>query len=70
MTSNSVTFTPALTYDHYGDSSPTIVKSYGTLDTRAGIVHLTRNIKITSGTDTGWGFTFIQYGYNDKMSDN
>jgi hypothetical protein len=31
---------------------------------------LTRNIKITSGPDSGWGFTFIQYGYMDKLKDN
>jgi len=33
------------------------------MDMRAGIAHLTRNIKISSGPDDDWGFTLIQFGY-------
>lgn len=34
------------------------------MDMRTGVAHLTRNIKITSGGDEGWGFTLIQFGYS------
>jgi hypothetical protein len=65
ISGNTVTFTPALLYDHFGDDNPTIVKSFGTLDTRASVAHLTRNIKFTTGPSNDWGFTFIQFGYYD-----
>jgi len=64
INSNNITFTPALQYAHYGDANPTIVKSYGTLDMRTGVAHLTRNIKIVAGADTTWGFTLVQFGYS------
>lgn len=67
ISSNLVTFTPALQYAHYGNSSSTITKSYGTLDTRAGVAHLSRNIKVTAGPDNGWGFSLIQFGYLRKL---
>lgn len=60
----TVTFTPALQFSHYGAVNPTIVKSYGTLDMRTAVGHLTRNIKIVAGNDTTWGFTLIQFGYS------
>lgn len=63
LSGNLVSFTPALQFAHYGNTSATISKSYGTLDTRAGIAHLTRNIKVTAGPDDGWGFSLIQFGY-------
>jgi hypothetical protein len=68
INSNTVTFTPALKFAHYGDANPTIVKSFGTMDMRTGVAHLTRNIKIAAGTDDSWGFTLIQFGYA-KMVD-
>ncbi len=60
----NVSITPALQFAHFGDANPTIVKSYGTMDMRTGVAHLTRNIKIEAGNDTNWGFTLIQYGYS------
>ncbi len=59
-----MTFTPALQFSHFGDVNATIVKSYGTMDMRTGVAHLTRNIKIAAGNDTTWGFTLIQFGYS------
>lgn len=64
ITQNVVTFTPPLKYSHFGAIDPTIVKSYGILDMRAAVGHLTRNIKIVAGEDTNWGFTMIQFGYS------
>lgn len=61
----TITFTPALAYLHYGASSATITNSIGTLDTRAGVGHLSRNIKIVSGNDAGWGFHLLAYGFID-----
>jgi hypothetical protein len=61
---NTVTFTPALKYKHYGDTGPTVSNSIGTLDTRAGVGHLSRNIQIIAGDDSGWGYNVIVYGYN------
>jgi hypothetical protein len=63
ISGNVVTFTPALKYDHYGDASVTINNNYGTLDTRASVGHITRNIKIVSGPDAGWGYSLIVYQY-------
>lgn len=40
----------------------TLVNSYGTLDARTKVGHLTRNIKIVSGNDIGWGYNIIIYG--------
>jgi hypothetical protein len=42
----NVTISPALQYAHFGDTVPTINKTYGVLDMRTGVAHLTRNIKI------------------------
>jgi hypothetical protein len=68
VSGNTVSFTPALQYNHFGDINPTIVKSYGTLDMRAGVGHLTRNIKIIAGDDEQWGFTLIQFGYSRQLN--
>jgi hypothetical protein len=65
INSNTVTFTPALKFDHFGASTTTITTSYGSLDTRAGVGHLTRNIKIVSGPNYTWGYRVLVYGYKD-----
>lgn len=54
-----------LDHDHYGDSGTTISNDYGTLDTRAAVGHITRNIKIIPGTDSGWGYRLLGYGFLD-----
>lgn len=60
-----ITFEPALNYDHYGAAGVTIDNSYGQLDTRTAIGHLTRSIKIISGEDTEWGFKIITNSWLD-----
>lgn len=54
-------FTPALKYTHYGAAGITISNSIGTLDTRAVVGHVTRNIKFLSGDDIGWGYSVHVY---------
>jgi hypothetical protein len=61
----TLSVTPALKYTHYGSNSITISNSYGSLDARCRVGHLTRNIQIVSGPDYGWGFNMIVYGYMD-----
>lgn len=56
-------------YTHFGDNSVTVTSVHGNLDTRATVGHINRNIKITAGADSGWGFSVIVYGYtgNDTV---
>jgi hypothetical protein len=66
ISGNTVTITPTLAYTHFGDTNATIQNNYGTLDMRAGVGHLTRNIKIVRGADAdGWGFRVLTYGFID-----
>jgi hypothetical protein len=65
VTSTSVSFTPALNYTHYGDTNP-LTNSYGTIDMRAAVGHITRNIQIVRGADPNtWGFRVLVYGFMD-----
>ena len=66
ISSKTVTFTPALQYNHYGDSSVTINNTFGILDTRTAVGHITRNIKFVAGPDNGWGYTILGYGYSQN----
>jgi hypothetical protein len=66
-TTKTITFTPALSFTHYGSSAVTVANSIGTLDTRAAVGLLTRNIRIFTGADEGWGFQTIINGYNDGV---
>lgn len=61
----SITLTTPLAYTHYGSGSITIDNNYGKLDTRTRVGHVNRNIKIVPGTDAGWGFTVVVYGFQD-----
>jgi len=63
ISGTTVTFTPALQYNHFGAAEATIEKSYGVLDTRAGVGHMTRKVKITAGPDAAWGYTVFAYTY-------
>ena len=65
ISGTTVSITPALSYTHFGDTSPTISNTYGTLDMRTGVGHLTRNITITPGPDVGFGFRVLTYGFLD-----
>lgn len=67
-TSKLVTFTPALAYTHYGADSVTISNSIGELDTRSTVGHVTRNIKVVSGADSGWGYTLVVYQMWDNLN--
>lgn len=69
-TLNLVTFTPALQFTHYGASGVTVSNSVGTLDTRAAVGHITRNIRIIAGPDDGWGFQLTINGYLATLPDN
>ena len=63
VTPTTVTFTPALKYGHYGSASA-ITNDVGTIDMRANVGLLDRNIKITRGTDPdNWGFSILIYGW-------
>ena len=53
---NTITFTPALNFTHYGATGATVTNAVGTLDTRAAVGLISRNIKISSGADEGWGY--------------
>jgi len=61
ISGNTVSFSSALLYTHYGAPAITISNSYGTLDTRASVGHVTRNIKFISGPDLAWGYTLVIY---------
>lgn len=64
ISGNTVSFTPALVYEHYGASGATITNAYGTLDARSGVGLLNRNIRITRGPDAdGWGCRVLIYSY-------
>lgn len=68
ITGNVITLTSALKFDHFGDGSITIESDYGTLDMRAGVGHITRNIKIVGnneGTGAGWGCRVLVYQFED-----
>ena len=65
---NTITFTPGLTYEHYGASSITIQKSYGVLDARSAVGLLSRNIRISPGPDS-WGCRVLIYGYQELNAD-
>ena len=52
------------------------ITSIPSLDTRARVTHMTRNIRITAGANVDWGFSFVVYRYtvgwdtnNDSISD-
>lgn len=64
LTSTSVTFSQALNWTHYGDATP-LTNSYGTLDMRAAVGHITRKLKIVAGADAGYGFRVLVYGMMD-----
>jgi hypothetical protein len=70
ISGTTITFTPALQYEHYGDISTTLTNEYGTLDARSAVGHLTRNIKISGGADVhGWGAHVLILGYTQIFSD-
>jgi hypothetical protein len=68
ITGGTITFSAALAYDHYGSASPTVSNEYGTLDMRAGVALLTRNIVIRGDDSNGerWGCRVLVYGMRDS----
>lgn len=70
MSGNTVTFTPALVYEHYGAATTTIENSYGVLDTRSAVGLLSRNIRVSPAPDpNNWGCRVLVYGYNEISAD-
>lgn len=63
ISGNTLTISPALKFNHYGHNDATLAKAGYVLDTRTGVAHLNRNIKITAGPDNGWGFTLVQHSF-------
>ena len=63
-----MTLDSALAYTHYGSSGFAIDNHYGTLDTRARVGHMNRNIRIMAGPDAGWGYSVTVYGYRDSSN--
>lgn len=65
ISGKTVSFSPALNFTHYGASRVTIDNTYGQLDTRAAVGHISRKIKIIPGDDEGWGYRLLGYGFDD-----
>jgi len=67
ISGNDITLSENLTFNHYGSTNTTSVisniSSIPSLDTRARVTHMTRNVKITAGPDTDWGFSLVVYSY-------
>lgn len=63
ISGTTITFAPALEFDHYGANDITLDTKHGDLDARAGVGHITRNIKVVSGPDSGWGYNMVVYGF-------
>ena len=64
ISGTTITFTPALQYQHYGASGTTISNDYGVLDARSTVGYLSRNVKISSGPDpNNWGCRILVYSY-------
>ena len=66
ISANTVQFTPALQFNHYGSPDVTIDNSVGVLDTRAAVGHITRNIKIIAGDDEDWGYRIELFSESDN----
>lgn len=61
---NTVTLNGSLAYEHYGAPNLIMSKQNGTIDVRAAVGLLTRNIKITKGADPdNWGCRIQLYSY-------
>ena len=60
----TVTLESALVYDHYGASSVDSTKS-GSIDIRAEVLHLTRNIKVQGTNEDSWGAHIVTSHYTD-----
>ncbi len=70
ISGKTITFTPALQFEHYGAATATISNTYGVLDARSAVGLLTRNIRITNASDSnGWGCRVLNYGYLELPSD-
>lgn len=61
ISSDTISFTPALIYNHFGDNVVSTTK--GQLDMRAEVILLTRNVKISGDSVGNWGCTIQTIGY-------
>jgi hypothetical protein len=69
ISGTTITLNGSLVYEHYGDSAPITNVYGGVIDTRAAVGLLTRNIKITRGSDANnWGCRVQVYSYLMKFN--
>jgi len=55
ISGKKVTLNESISFYHYGADSVFETTNHGSLDMRAEVAHLTRNIKIEGTRDDGWG---------------
>ena len=68
ISGNTITFSPALQFNHYGNSS-SFSNTYGSIDMRASVGAFERNIKIVKGGDsTTAGFGVVIYAWNNGQN--
>ena len=67
ISSKQIELENKLQYNHYGAGSPTVTDN-GTLDQRAEVGVLTRNIKIIGADDSDWGCRIITPKYTARES--
>lgn len=60
------TITPALLYDHYGAADRITTKAQRTLDMRAEVSVLNRNVVIKGTSDNNWGCRVLIAGYDNS----
>ena len=71
ISGTTITFTPGLEFEHYGDTGVTIQNNVGTLDARSAVGHLNRKIKIKRGDDSNnWGCRVLIFGYFTGVDEN
>lgn len=69
ISNNIITLNASLAYEHYGDTAVITNANGGTIDTRAAVGLLTRNIKITRGPDpNNWACRVQVYSYLMQFS--
>lgn len=73
LATNTVDLDSPLAWDHYGDANPTKTVTFAngvtqTLDQRAVVAHITRNIKIKGSKQDDWGCHVLVYHYMNDLA--
>jgi hypothetical protein len=63
ISNNTITISSPLLYEHYGATSVTKTNRFGSIDRRAIVAVLSRNIKIKSGNSSNYGAKVIVGAY-------